>query len=78
MKLQMISQESGETVMEIEAPNLTDLVCQSVKDHTEQFGEEYLFELLQAIGNMLANGEKEYQRREFSDPEANFDLKLIN
>jgi len=75
MKITMTSLETNEVVMESEGKTLVDVVVASILDHTREFGDEYLGELMSGLAE-LSNGEIEYVRTEFSDPEANFNLTL--
>jgi len=73
----MFSHENEEIVMDVSSDTLTGLMVKAIENHTLQFGENYLHELMAALGEMLGNGDTEYTRTEFSDPESNFTLKLI-
>lgn len=78
MKLTMTNDNVGEIVLEAEGKNLTEICMSAIKTHTFLFGEDYLHELLQGLGEMLAVGDGEYVRKDFSDPESDFTLRLID
>lgn len=76
MKLTMTSRESGEIVLESQGISRAETILTMVLAHVQLYGENGLDETLLALAS-IASGDNEYMRIEMSDPESNFDLKLI-
>lgn len=72
----MINLETDEVVLEVESDTLAHLMAKTLIQHTEEFGEDYLDEVLAGLHEMVSENTRIYIRHEFSDPESNFKLVI--
>lgn len=75
LKITMFGHESEAVELQVTGETMTEVCVAAIKKHSELFGDEYLNEMLEGLA-YLASGESVYERRDFSNPEANFDLTL--